>query len=833
MNPELTKRLRLLASVVSVLVVLAIVALVWIYTRIRASLPQLDGHATVASLTAPATVDRDALGVPTVRGQNRADVARALGFVHAQDRFFQMDVWRRAAAGELSEVFGVKTLEHDRAMRQHGFRRLAQQVLAQLPADQRAILDAYTDGVNAGLAQLGEKPWEYLVVRATPVPWKPEDTLLVGYAMLIDLQDDTGKYERTLMTVRDQFGAAGLDFFAPLLTPSDAALDGSKAEVAALPGPQVINLRQANSARRPPARLADSFQAALALADPLHAGDAAAANPFGFDASDSEFKPGSNAFALGGAHTANGAALLANDMHLALRVPNTWYRASLEYPGHKITGVTLPGVPLVIAGSNGHVAWGFTNSYVDTGDIVTIDTNGIAPNLYRAPGHADLLAIEQRHEVIKVHGRPDVDVDYPWTIWGPIVGHDEKGRPVAYLWTGHDPRAMNLALIGMEDARDVTAAVEVAHRVGMPAQNIVIADAAGNVAWTIAGQLPKRQGYDGRLPVSFQYGDRSWQGFVSPDEVPVVTTKPTGRPAEIVAKDARIWSANQRMIGGQALAVLGDGGYARPSRAGQIRDDLAPLEHATPRDLLAIQLDDRAKFLAPWNQLLLDTLTPEVTAAKPVRAALRKYVEKWEGRASVDAVSYPIARMFRIAVYARIYPPLFEPCVTEYPEMKWNLLLLEGATWKLLREKPLYLLDRQYASWDALLVAAVDDVIRDLDSTGVRLPYATWGQRNAAEIRHPFSYTLPWFVRPWLDMPADPLPGDIDMPRVQGPTHGASERFVVSPGHEDEGIFEMPGGESGHPLSPYYRAGHEAWVHGEPTPFLPGKTEHTLTLGAR
>jgi penicillin G amidase len=830
-NIELIKRLRLLASIVSVLVVLGIVALGWIYSRIRASLPQLDGHAPIAGLTAATRVERDAFGVPTIQAQTRADAARALGFLHAQDRFFQMDVWRRAAAGELSEVFGVKTLAHDRAMRQHGFRRLAGEVIAQLPPDQRQLVDAYTEGVNAGLAQLGEKPWEYLVVRATPAPWKAEDSILVGYAMLTDLQDNTGKYERTLMAVRDQFDAAGLDFFAPLLTPADAALDGSKGEVAPIPGPQVINLRQNSSTAlqtlpRLPARL-DGMGS-------LDARWQRQTQPLAqLGMNDPEFKPGSNAFALGGAHTANGAALLANDMHLALRVPNTWYRARFDYPGHQVTGVTLPGVPLMIAGSNGHVAWGFTNSYVDTGDIVTIDLNPVAPSLYRAPGHTDLLEIEQRHETIHVHGQRDVNVDYPWTIWGPIVGHDEKGRPVAYAWTGHDPQAINLGLLAMEDARDVAAAVDVAHRTGMPPQNIVIADAGGNIAWTIAGRLPKRIGYSGRLPVSFQYGDRKWDGLVPPDEVPVVTTKPTGRSTEIPAKDGRIWSANQRMIGGSALAVLGDGGYARPSRAAQVRDDIASLEHATPRDLLAVQLDDRALFLAPWNKLLLDTLTPRVVAAKSVRGALRGYVEQWEGRASATAVSYPIARMFRIAVYARIYPPLFAPCLVENPEMQWNLLLLEGATWQLLREKPANLLDPQYSSWDALLVAAVDDVIRDLDRTGVRLPYATWGQRNAAEIRHPFSYTLPWFVRPWLDMPADPLPGDIDMPRVQGPTNGASERFVVSPGHENEGIFEMPCGQSGHPLSPYYRAGHEAWVHGDPTPFLPGKAEHTLTLAPR
>lgn len=830
MNAELARRLRPLASIVSVLVLLAVLAIGWIYSRVRASLPVLDGTVPAAGLTTRVTVERDALGVPTIKGATRRDVAHALGFLHAQDRFFQMDVWRRSAAGELSEIFGPQTLDLDRAMRRHGFRPIAAASVARLPANERAVLEAYAEGVNAGLAALREKPFEYLVMRADPEPWKPEDTFLVCSAMLVDLQDDTGRYEHALMTLRDALGASGVAFFAPLMTPDDAALDGSTAPMVPVPNPQIIDLRPNVAGAAPPAAAA----ARAAGMDPRGGTGIPApyelAEAFAYPRRDPAANPGSNCFALAGAHTANGAALLASDIHLNLRVPNVWYRASLEYPGRKITGVTLPGAPLVIAGSNGRVAWGFTNAYVDTGDLIAIQPNPVSASLYRAPGHADLLQFETRTETIQVRGRPPVKTEYEWSIWGPIVGRDSNRRPLAYLWTGHDPDATNLALLGMEDATDVGAAIDVAHRTGMPPQNIVIADAAGDIAWTIAGRLPRRAGYDGRLPVTFQFGDRSWNGHVPPGEIPAVTTRPTGRHREMTAQDGRIWSANQRMIGGGALATLGDGGYARPNRAARIRDLLAHVEHATPRDLLTIQLDDRALFLTPWHRLLLDTLSPAATAGKPARAALRDYVQKWEGRASIDATSYPIVRRFRLAVYSRVFPAVFASCLEADPQMRWNQLLLEPALWTLIREKPMHLLDRQYASWDALLVAAVDDTIKELDRTGVRLAYATWGRQNAAEIRHPLSYTLPSFLRPWLDMPREPLPGDVDMPRVQTPTHGASERFVVAPGRENEGIYHMPCGQSGHPLSPFYRAGHEAWVRGDPTPFLPGKTEHTLVL---
>jgi penicillin amidase len=509
-------------------------------------------------------------------------------------------------------------------------------------------------------------------------------------------------------------------------------------------------------------------------------------------------------------------------MHLDHGVPNIWYRASFEYAGRKITGVTLPGTPALVAGSNGHVAWGFTASYADVNDVVLVEPNSIAPNLYKAPGHDDFLRIEQRHETIRVKGDDPVEVDYPWTIWGPVIGSGDHGQLLALRWVAHDPEATDLHLLEMEGAQTVADGIAIAHRAGMPAQNMVLADRAGEVAWTIAGRLPKRIGYDGRLPVTWAFGDRKWDGYLAPDDVPVVRGSDSKIPG-------RIWSANNRHVGGEALVKVGDGALRRAARAAQIRDDLASLDRATPKDLLAVQLDDRALFLARWHRLLMDTLTPAVVAQKKTRGALRSAAEKWEGHASVDAVSYRLVREFRTAVYARVFPPIFQSCVDAFPRFDSRELQLEPAMWAMMQEKPLHLLSSEFTSWEDLLAAAADDVVKTLDHTGVSLTQATWGTRNRARIRHPFSYSFPWLAQ-WLDMPADPLPGDADMPRVQSPSHGASERFVVSPGREEEGIFHMPGGQSAHPMSPYFRAGHSAWVHGEPTPFLPGKTEHTLTL---
>ena len=224
---SLWKRPRWWLALVGLVLAVLLGAAGWGWWRMRGSLPQLDGTATVGGLSAPVRIERDALGVPTITGATRADVARGLGFLHAQDRFFQMDLMRRSGAGELAELFGSAAVPLDQTHRLHGFRRTAGKALAQLAPDKRAVLDAYTAGVNAGLAALPKSPWEYVLLRTAPQPWRAEDSLLVAYAMWFDLQDPSGRFELSLRALRDSIGQTAVDFFAPRGTSRDAALDGS------------------------------------------------------------------------------------------------------------------------------------------------------------------------------------------------------------------------------------------------------------------------------------------------------------------------------------------------------------------------------------------------------------------------------------------------------------------------------------------------------------------------------------------------------------------------------------------------------------------------------
>ncbi|MDQ5977581.1 MAG: penicillin amidase [Verrucomicrobiota bacterium] len=795
MGDALWKRLQLLVSVLSVLLVLALLAAGAVWWRIRASLPPLDGTRPLAGLTAPVEITRDALGVPTVSGATRLDVARATGYLHAQDRFFQMDLTRRSGAGELAELFGPAAVDFDRSRRRHGFRALAGRVLAELPPAHRAFLEAYTAGVNRGLAALPRTPWEYAVLRTDPRPWQPEDSLLVVYAMWLDLQDTTGDAELSLRALRETLGSDGARFFAPAGTAWDSALDGSSFTPEPLPRLR-LRPRGENSDASP----------TLEVPTP---------------------KPGSNSFALSGAHTASGVPLVANDMHLDHRLPHAWYRAVLKWTGpdgtaHRLVGVTLPGLPLLVAGSNGRVAWGFTNAYTDTADVVVTEPDSTAQAFYRtAAGYREITS---RMESIAVKGAEPAIHRVRLTEWGPIFGADSDGNLLVLRWTAHDPAALNLEFAAMETAATTGEALEIARRICLPNQNLVVADTAGAMAWTILGRHPRRIGYDGRYPVSWAYGDRRWDGWLASDEVPVVRD-----PA-----DGLLWTANQRLVGGEAYEKLGDGGYDNGARGAQIRDDLRALvasgKNAAPADLLAIQLDDRALFLERWQKLLLAVLDDAAIAERSDRTELRDAVRAWNGRASTDSAAFRLVHAWRWRVAVHAFDPFHAQARTDHAAFNPEHFQQEHALWLLASERPPQLLNPAFNSWSALLLRAADEVLAESDRTGLSPDKWTWGGHNRLNMRHPFSRMLPAWMGRLLDMPADPLPGATEMPRVQTPGHGASERLVVSPGREEEGLFHMPGGQSGNPLSPFYRAGHAAWVKGEPTPLLPGEVKHTLTL---
>jgi len=780
--------LRWLRWTVVVVAVLALGVFFTAWWTLRRSLPPVDGTLTAQGLAAEVVIERDARGTPRITARNREDLAFATGFAHAQDRFFQMDLARRFAAGELAELFGAAALAQDTRTRRFGFRSVARRVLAAAPAGERALIESYARGVNAGISSLKTRPWEYLLLRAEPRAWAPEDSVLVVHSMWWQLQHDSLLAELD----RRRLERAAAQRSSPEAAQALVAFVYAGHSEWDTPnyGKELCTTGCAHPPQPWPPLLRFTGSVDGAGGEPALAG--------------------SNGWAVAGVHTRSGTALVANDMHLGLGVPAVWYPARLRIqdgPPLDISGVTLPGTPAVAAGSNGSVAWGFTNSYGDFSDIRWGACTGA--------GHLE------RVEKIAVRGAGETRVVYHDVESGVLLDGDEfaadvrSGECAQAAWLATRPEATNFGLLGVEKARRIDDVLALAPRIGIPGQNVVVGDTGGRIAWTLFGRVPRGTGPD-RLFGALEFRDET--------DHPRIADPPVGR----------LWTANQRVVDGPLEAVIGDdeadvgaGGYDIGARARQIRDDLVGLAHpATEADMLAIQTDSRALFIARWRFLLLELLDEAAMSDGPPRREFRALVSDWKAEASPDAVGYRLVRAFRGNVLDALWNSFASGLAGENLRRPAQF---ESPGWRLVSEKPPGIAPPGGVEWRDFLLARIDATVTELVQECGSLAACNYGSRQPVAVRHPLSRAVPMLSR-LLDMPTLELPGDHHMPRVQDGSFGASERFAVSPGREDQGYMQLPGGPSGHPLSPFYRSGFEDWAAGRPAPFLPGPAVHRLLL---
>jgi penicillin G amidase len=511
-----------------------------------------------------------------------------------------------------------------------------------------------------------------------------------------------------------------------------------------------------------------------------------------------------------------------------VRAPNIWFRVRLRYPDPRapggrvdVTGFSLPGVPGVVIGSNGHVAWGFTNSYGDWAD-------------WRVePGCAEDCAVARTHvERIEVARDEPVDLKVRETAWGPLLHDTGDGDALALRWAAHLPGALDFGLADFAHAGSLDELFALADRAAIPAQNLVAGDATGRIGWRLLGAMPRStSGCKRRHVLEPGLPCQPW------------SLENGGNPAILDPQGDRLWTANSRVVDGEALEAIGDGGYVLGVRAWMIRDRLSARERFDEADLLAIQLDDRSLFLERWWRLLREQAA---AARTPALRALADADPHWPARAAGDTASYRIVRAWRQAVHARIAEGLLAPARAALGEEvpMPSIPQLEGVAWPLVTQRPPHLLPAAYAcaarapgdqacrdadGWQALFEDAAREVRDELAARGP-LAERTWAERNTAAICHPLAAAIPIVGKRLLCMPREPLAGDTLTPRAQSPSGGASQRMVVAPGREERGLAHMPGGQSGHPLSPFWGAGHDDWVHGRPTPFLPGVAQHRLQL---
>jgi penicillin amidase len=768
--------------------------------------PRDEGSFPVAGLTAPVIIERDSIAVPVIRAQSLADAARGLGFIHAQERFFQMDLARRYSAGELAELVGPQILANDERMRPFEFRRLAREVLARLPAGQREQIAAYTEGVNAGLKQSVAPPLEYTFLRAAPAAWRDEDCLLVMYSFF-DALHFTPQYEKRLAVMQEALPTELFEFLtpvssrfdAPLLPGGDRPLGENDYTPAPIPGPDVIDLRgtvRHSRARGNPASGHAEVVSFVDTAPPLVAG--------------------SNNWAIAGARTPDGRAILANDPHLQLSAPGVWYRAELRTTEHFLAGLTLPGLPGIVIGTNGHVAWGFTNTTADFQDYIIIEVDPDDPSRYRTPDGWEPFEIIE--ETIAVKGAGPRTLRIQKTRWGAVTDRDARGRPLVLKWTALDPSMVNLEIMEMADARSVDDAVLVARTWYGPSQNVLIADDAGRIAWVVCGYLPNRAGFTGKVPVSWADGTARWDGPL-PEAL---------RPAIIDPEEGVLFTANNRTIpveccpGFSSFWDLG-------TRASRIGEMLNEGEGFLEPDLFEMQLDTRIEVFDLYRELAI-TACARTNGDELVTEA-EEIVRGWNGTADLDQPALRILESFRNVLRSRVFTPLVAACAKVDPSFRYRWWMDEEPLRRLLEERPMHLLSQQFQSWDELIDDSFRAALVMLTAPPDGKPLDTpWGETNRADIQHPAAMAAPPAVAGLLGMPHDPLPGHHEAVRVSAPSFGASARLVVSPGREIDAILHIPTGQSGHPLSPHYRDSQPAWVSGAPTPLLSQQPVRVMRL---
>ncbi|MDX2185665.1 MAG: penicillin acylase family protein [Opitutaceae bacterium] len=441
-------------------------------------------QATVAGLSAPVEVVRDARGVPLLRAKSRLDAVRALGFAHAVDRLWQMDLNRRAGLGARAELLGAEFAERDQAARLLGLPEAIPTIWEGLPADQRARLEAYADGVNAGIQALGGRSAFHRALGAEMRPWQPQDALLVALGHFVDLQPTLWTRDERLGALRDRLGLEWAAFFSNPFGTLE------------LPGPKILSLGKSGSDE-------DSLPVPLAEEAAEWIRQERRTHPV--DGLLSEITQGN-------------ASFLETSWTGPLAAPSPFYAATLEFFANdgsqqRVTGLSWPGLPLLVIGTNGKVAWGVIPLNADTTDLILLPRSDIDPEVLYVQGK-DILKLESSTQKIRVRGEDPRELTVLRSQWGAVVGRGEKKQYLAVRSTATQPGAINLALAELELSTDTHAAAAIAESSALKPMRLALADVQGNTVQTAIGRVPERVGYDGQMPVYFAYGDRRWEKLV-------------------------------------------------------------------------------------------------------------------------------------------------------------------------------------------------------------------------------------------------------------------------------------------------------------------------------
>ena len=731
---------------------------------------------TVAGLSKPVTVRRDARSIPYIEAANDADLYFAQGFITASDRLWQMDLLRRVSRGELSEIFGKQVLEEDKRWRRYGFSKIAEESLTTLNPSLKTALENYSRGVNAYIATLDKDsmPPEFKILQYQPTAWKPTDTLCIG-KILADGLSSTWRQD----LIRASLQSLPKDKLADLtnnITPFDVVLYGK--DVSQIPNSkfqisnQVAVADETLKFAENDAKIRESSLSRVGL----YAEDLAA----------------SNDWVISGKRTADGKPILANDPHLQPAAPGIWYLTHLSTPDMRVSGVTFPGVPGIVLGHNGDIAWGATNVGPDVQDLYKETFNDKGE--YKTPNGWEKIVI--RKEEIKVRSNPQSPVtetqvlDVEETRNGAIIT-DETGQKFALKWTARDPKNQEFeAFFLMNRAKNWDDFQTALKTYGGASQNFVYADVKGNIGWYAAGKIPIRKTGDGALPYDGATTDGDWVGYIPFGELPHLYNPPAGF----------IVTANQRTVGTdyKYYGVM-TRDAANPWRARRIYNLLKDNTKVTMDDVRDIQHDVFSNVYAD----LANEIVKNEAASPETLAALKD----WDGKMTAETKAGLIVNEIRNCVANKIADDNKIPSFVAREKLLYWIIKDKTARW----------LPKNFASYNDLLKtcdAESRTSLSDAKRFGADESKWRWGNGFVANFQHPLA-VVP-FIGGQFVVKYTNVNGSGVTPNVGS---YVSMRQIASPGNWDATRHVIPLGESGNPSSPFFKDQFEAWRTGTPAIF--------------
>jgi penicillin amidase len=782
---------------------------------LRRFLPQTEGSARVAGLHGPVEIVRDRWGVPHLYAEDEDDLFFAQGYVHAQDRLWQMELQRRMGSGRLSEVLGEVTLPVDRFTRTLGLNRAAEDELASLPAETSRALEAYAAGVNAWMRQrAGQWSLEFTLLRFSPQPWRPVDSLYWSKFMTLVL---SGNWASETLRAR-----LALKLGAALAADLEPAYPADNPTVASGPGLPPGAEPPPNGWRSP------AVLEALKLVESLLGGAGPRpqppAPPAGSNGSQSgviRLNPGaSNQWVVSGARTATGQPLLANDTHMSVAMPSIWYQVHLDGGRYHVAGVSLPGVPGVLVGHNQQCAWGLTTAWQDAQDLFIERINPANPAEYEFQGQWRPLQTAQ--EVIAVKGRaaPEV-VEVRLTHHGPLVSELlGESTPLALRWVAQDPADMLGAVLGYNRAANWAEFRAALASWAAPAHNFVYADRDGHIAYLQAGWMPVRAAGYGIAPAPGWTGEHEWQRFLTLDELPQTLDPESGW----------LGVANNLVVDASYPHFL-SADLENPSRATRLVELLTARDTVSAADFAAMQRDT---YSAQAQRFVRHLLPIQPTNTR--EAAALDILRGWDCHITADSVAATLYETIRLYALHEMFDRHLGELADAYVGVDPSPLGDTGPYHDRSFVRLLEILDDKKGSsvWlrdpetgipqpaRETLHRALRIALRELKAhLGPDMATWNWGRLNRIHFAHPLGSVKPLHLL--FNRGPYPMPGDRDTllrasgkPAFPFPPVAVVDalRFIADLSDWDRCQIIVPGGQSGHVASPNYADQIPLWRDG-------------------